>query len=91
MCLYMSAHGQHGLVQLLFPRVWTLTLSKLIWDVDREHVKMCLPVKCPYGVQHVLNPIPPLHALLSLLYDRRQVLYMCWEKSRIHVYQSILG
>lgn len=40
------------------------------------------PVERPNGIQNVLNPILPLHALLAFVYYRRQVLHMGFGKEK---------
>lgn len=40
------------------------------------------PVVCANGIQNILDPILPLHALLAFVYHRRQVLHMGFGRKR---------
>lgn len=42
-----------------------------------------LPVVQANGIQDILDPILPLHALFAFVYHRRQVLQMCFPRKRI--------
>lgn len=43
----------------------------------------CSPVVRANGIQNILDPILPLHALLAFVYHRRQVLHMGFGRKRI--------